>query len=169
MHLLELPKLKKELDGKMDADSGADLFQTEQKRILNEERYTFGYLRQSIELSEKSSNKALNLTLFDELLALDLEEEGIENLTSEQEADYFSLLQGENVGKAVTNLAEYLLMTQAMKGEIKVSKSLHFSRSLHLCLECCVLVPPRTQILRTSEARGNRPPPNHAGALLCDP
>ena len=30
----------------------------------------------------------------------------------------FSLLQGQNIGKTITNLAEYLLLTQAMKGEI---------------------------------------------------
>lgn len=83
MHLLDLPKLKKELDGKKDADSGADLYEAEQTRILKEERFAFGYLRQSIELSEKSSNSNLNLTMFDELLSLDLEEEGVESLTSE--------------------------------------------------------------------------------------
>ena len=29
------------------------------------------------------------------------------------------MLQGEGPGKAITNLSEYLLMTQAMKGEFK--------------------------------------------------
>ena len=59
--------------------------------------------------------------MFEELLKLDLEVDGIENLTEEEENDYFALLNGDNVGKAITNMAEYLLMTQAMKGEIKVS------------------------------------------------
>ena len=40
------------------------------------------------------------------------------------------MLNGDNVGKAVTNLAEYLLMTQAMKGEIKVSITLCYD--IHL-------------------------------------
>ena len=54
-------------------------------------------------------------------MKLDLEEEGADNLDEEDEAELFAVLQGDGVGKAVTNLAEYLLFTQAMKGEIKVS------------------------------------------------
>jgi len=52
-------------------------------------------------------------------MKLDLEEEGADNLDEEDEAELFAVLQGDGVGKAVTNLAEYLLLTQAMKGEIK--------------------------------------------------
>ena len=54
-------------------------------------------------------------------MKLDLEEEGADNLDEDDEAELFAVLQGDGVGKAVTNLAEYLLLTQAMKGEIKVS------------------------------------------------
>lgn len=38
----------------------------------------------------------------------------------------FDLLQTENIGKAVTNLSEYLLMTEAMSGKIRVSHLNHF-------------------------------------------
>ena len=50
---------------------------------------------------------------------MDLEAEGVENLEEEEEQEFFELLKSESVGKAVTNLAEYFLMTQAMRGEIK--------------------------------------------------
>ena len=121
MHLLDLPKLKTTLEGQTDEASGQDLFEVEKAKILKEESYALGYFRQSIELSEKTSNVGLDLTKFDELLKLDLEVDGIENLTEDEENEYFALLNGDNVGKAITNMAEYLLMTQAMKGEIKVS------------------------------------------------
>ena len=42
---------------------------------------------------------------------MDLEAEGVENLEEEEEQEYFELLKSESVGKAVTNLAEHLLMT----------------------------------------------------------
>ena len=42
-------------------------------------------------------------------------------MTEEEENEFFSLLQSENVGKAITNLAEHLLMTEAMSGRIRVS------------------------------------------------
>jgi len=54
MHLLELPKLKQNLEGKLDETTGEDLYQIEQKRILKEESFTLSYLLQSIELGEKS-------------------------------------------------------------------------------------------------------------------
>ena len=54
-------------------------------------------------------------------MSLDLEAEGVDNLTEEEENEFFSLLQSENVGKAITNLAEHLLMTEAMSGRIRVS------------------------------------------------
>ena len=50
---------------------------------------------------------------------MDLEVEGVENLEEEEEQEFFELLKSESAGKAVTNLAEYFLMTQAMRGEIK--------------------------------------------------
>mmetsp|Transcript_18439 Transcript_18439/g.21742 ORF Transcript_18439/g.21742 Transcript_18439/m.21742 type:complete len:139 (+) Transcript_18439:552-968(+) len=52
-------------------------------------------------------------------MELDLEAEGVDNLDEVDEERLFGTLNGDNVGKAVTNLAEYLLMTQAMKGEIR--------------------------------------------------
>ena len=45
MHLLELPKLKKQLEGKIDNSTGDDLYAAEQKRILKEESFTMSYLR----------------------------------------------------------------------------------------------------------------------------
>ena len=78
-------------------------------------------MRQSIELQEKEGNSNLDLSLFDQLVNLDLEAEGVDTLTEEEENDFFALLQSENVGKAITNLAEHLLMTEAMSGRIKVS------------------------------------------------
>ena len=40
-------------------------------------------------------------------------------MEEEEEQEFFELLKSESAGKAVTNLAEYFLMTQAMRGEIK--------------------------------------------------
>ena len=97
------------------------MYEIEQERIVKEQAFVMDYFRQSMELLEKNGNEDLNLTRFEELLRLDLEVDGVENLTEEEEADFFALLQSENVGKCVTNMAEYLLMTQAMKGAIKVS------------------------------------------------
>ena len=118
MHLLELPKLKKKLEGQT-LESGEDLFEIEKIRILKEEVFVNEFLKQSIELSEKSDNADANLTKLDELLRLDLDAEGADTLEEEEEQEFFELLKGESVGKAVTNLAEYYLMTQAMRGEIK--------------------------------------------------
>jgi hypothetical protein len=42
---------------------------------------------------------------------LALELEGREQLTEEEEEEFFNLLQGEGSGKAITNLSEYILMT----------------------------------------------------------
>lgn len=61
----------------------------------------------------------MDLKLLDELFNLELE--GKEQLTDESTEEFFSLLQGEGSGKAICNLSEYLLMTQALKGEIRVS------------------------------------------------
>lgn len=62
MHLLDLPKLKKSLEDDSDA------FEAAKNHILKEEAYTLGYFRQSIELSEKSSNADLDLAAFEELI-----------------------------------------------------------------------------------------------------
>ena len=102
-------------------EAGAERYEAEKNRILKEEAFTHDYLRQSIELAEKSGNPQLNYTLLEKLMKLDLEEEGVDTLDEDEEQELFALLQSDSVGKAVTNLAEYLLMTQAMKGEIKVS------------------------------------------------
>ena len=110
MHLLELPKLKTKLEGQ-SLESGEDLFEMEKVRILKEEVFAIEFLKQSIELGEKSGNNDTNLTKLDELLRLDLDAEGAENLEEEEEQEFFELLKSESVGKALTNLAEYLLMT----------------------------------------------------------
>ena len=72
---------------------------------------------------------------------LDLEEEGADKLDADDEERYFSMLSGDNIGKALTNKAEYLLMTQAMKGETKVSEEEDASGCL---LTHCNLVDVRT-------------------------
>ena len=53
-------------------------------------------------------------------------------MSEAEETHYFSLLKSKQAGKVITNLAEYLLMTQAMKGEIKVSPRPSSPRLLHL-------------------------------------
>ena len=50
-----------------------------------------------------------------------MNDESIEPLSPEQEQDLFTLLASPDVGKTVTNLAEYLLLTQAMKGDINMA------------------------------------------------
>ena len=60
MHLLELPKLKQQMEGKIDPETGMDRFEAEQTRILKEERFTFEYFRQSVELAEKAGNPDLD-------------------------------------------------------------------------------------------------------------
>ena len=82
MHLLDLPKLKTKLEGQKD-ERGNDLYAKEQTRILKEEVFSQEYLRQSIELQEKAENVELNYTLFEELMQLDLEVDGIEKMTDE--------------------------------------------------------------------------------------
>lgn len=105
MHLLELPKLT-------EADSA------QKEAILKDESYVMTYLKQSIEVNERATSPGTSLQKLEQLLALELDGEP---LTEDQEQEYFELLQGHGSGKAITNLAEYLLMTQAMKGEVRVS------------------------------------------------
>ena len=69
------------------------------------------FFQQSIELGEKSFNPDFDILLFDELLSLDLSAEGASPLTSEKEQDFIELLQCPHIGKPITNLAEYLLLT----------------------------------------------------------
>ena len=56
---------------------------------------------------------------------LDRERAVPEVLTKEMgdsfENDYMNLLKSPHVGTAITNISEYLLMTQAMKGEVKAA------------------------------------------------
>lgn len=85
MHLLDLPKLKKQLEGQIDIPTGKELFEIQKEQILKEEAFTLSYLRQSIELTEKAGNPELNLTLFEELQNLDLEVEGVDKLDDDQE------------------------------------------------------------------------------------
>jgi len=58
---------------------------------------------------------------------LDLEEDGVDSLTEEEEQEFFDLLKSDRVGKSLTNLSEYLLMTEAMSGKIRVSYQLNRS------------------------------------------
>ena len=44
-----------------------------------------------------------------------------EKFSEQAEEDYFGLFESPNVGKTLTNLSEYFLLTQGMKGEIEVS------------------------------------------------
>ena len=60
--MLDLPKLKKQLEGQTLDESGEELFEVEKTRILKEEGYVYGFLHQSIELGEKSGNADVNLT-----------------------------------------------------------------------------------------------------------
>lgn len=111
MHLIELPN-------NADADS--------KQQAQKDESYVVQYLKQSIELTEKSSTLAADPQKLRDLLAVDFKVDE-KLLTEEEEQQYFGLLQGFGSGKAITNLCEYLLMTQAMKGEIRVSVLTHFS------------------------------------------
>ena len=89
---------------------------------MTEEQYTRSYLLESIEINEKGHNQGVDETLLRELFSLNLESEKeneINVLTGDQEVAYFELLRAPGQGKALTNYAEYLLMTQAMKGKIK--------------------------------------------------
>ena len=79
------------------------------------------FFLQSIELGEKAHNKDFDLMLFEELMNLDLNDEGAEPLSPEKESELFELLESPELGKAITNLAEYLLLTQAMKGDINMA------------------------------------------------
>lgn len=88
MHLLDLPKLKEKYEGQPAAEgeeSGTDRYEQVKEQILREESYTMGYLRQSIELAEKTSNADLDLLLFRKLMDLDLEADGVESLSEEEE------------------------------------------------------------------------------------
>ena len=109
MHVLDLPKLK--ADG---TDPDGEL----RDQILKDEGYTMRHMLQSLELREKADSSATDHTLLEALVSLDLMFEGKEALSPEREADFQGLLESPDVGKTLTNLSEYLLLTQAMKGEI---------------------------------------------------
>lgn len=74
-----------------------------------------------MEIAEKTGNKEIDLVMLERLLSLDLNSESSVPLTNDEEQELFGLLQTRGLGKAITNLAEYLLLTQAMKGEIAMS------------------------------------------------
>ena len=48
----------------------------------------------------------------------------------ENENEYFSLLRSKNCGKALTNMAEYLLETEGNQGQTTVRKELERCRTL---------------------------------------
>jgi hypothetical protein len=88
---------------------------------LHEESFTRGYFLESIEGNEKAHNSSIDQLLLQELLSLNLEpEEGQGRaLTEAEEQTFFELLKAPGQGKTITNYAEYLLMTQGMKGKVK--------------------------------------------------
>jgi hypothetical protein len=49
-------------------------------------------------------------------------------LSEDEEQEMFGTLKGFGSGKAITNLCEYLVTTQAMKGEIRVSIHIDVSK-----------------------------------------
>ena len=83
------------------------------------------YLKQAIEINEREKNPQASTAKLEALLSLELDDKV--TLTPDQEQEYLDLLQGYGSGKAITNLSEYLLMTQAMKGEIRVRILLFYS------------------------------------------
>jgi len=109
MHVLDLPKLKEE---------GTDPDGEARDQILKDEGYTMAYMLQSMELREKAESTATNHTLLEALVNLELNADGKDALSPEKEADFHGLLESPNVGKTITNLSEYLLLTQGMKGDI---------------------------------------------------
>lgn len=105
MHILELPKIQDE----------------EMKQlILKDESQVMSFLKQSIDLLETKQAQVLNQSDLTSLLELDLDDENV-HISQELQEHLYTILSSPNLGKAITNLSEYLLMTQAMKGQIKVS------------------------------------------------
>ena len=100
--MLDIPKMK--ADG---TDPDGEL----RNQILKDEGYTMAYMLQSIELREKAESTATDHTLLEALVNLDHYSEGKDTMSPEREADFQGLLESPNVGKTITNLAEYLLMT----------------------------------------------------------
>lgn len=46
------------------------------------------------------------------------------DFNTETEEDYFNLLKSKQIGKALTNISEYLLETEGMQGQSKVKFAL---------------------------------------------
>jgi hypothetical protein len=114
------------------------------------------HLKQSIEITERANNPSYDSIRLNELL--DLELEGRESLTEPEEVTMFNVLQGAGSGKAITNLSEYLLMTQAMKGEIKVSvlsppMVMMMLMVIMMCVDLRFLVPLWAEVFRAGVAR----------------
>ena len=87
---------------------------------MRDESYVVDYLKQSIELTEKFLNPALDYVKLQDLLSVDFCKNK-NSMTELQENAHFDVLQGNGAGKAITNLSEYLMMTLGRKGETKVS------------------------------------------------
>jgi len=111
---------------------------------LKDDQYVLTYLKQSIELNEKIENPNVSLKDLEQLLDLDLDKNS--KIDSNQEEHLFSLLQGIGADKSIANLSEYLLMTRALKGEIKVSSFILTS------LDFFILVQMWPQVLRACDA-----------------
>ena len=74
----------------------------------------------SIEINEKARNPDVLQNELDELMTLSISK--TDSKMDQQKEDFlFNILQSEGADKAITNLSEYLLMTETLSGNIKVS------------------------------------------------
>lgn len=77
-------------------------------------------MKQSIEINEKARNPDVLQNELDELMTLSISK--TDSKMDQQKEDFlFNILQSEGADKAITNLSEYLLMTETLSGNIKVS------------------------------------------------
>ena len=52
-----------------------------------------------------------------------------DDFSSKTEADYFSTLQSNEVGRVLTNLSEFLLETKGMQGSSKVKLIINYKKT----------------------------------------
>ena len=104
------------------------------QRILTEERGSLGYLKSAIKMIEEAQVKHDD-GLLEQLLSADFDADESAT-TTETEAQLSGVLQGQHLGIAITNLCEYQLMTQALRGELKNS-SFWFNIGLKYYERCC--------------------------------
>jgi len=73
-------------------------------------------------MNERHQKQGEDIPWLDQLMSLDLDgrdDNAQISIDSDTEQRYFQLLEGRDSGKAITNLSEYMLMTQAMGGKTK--------------------------------------------------